>query len=75
MDEAGFIVETIYDENGEITDEDMVASVADLPVEAEYVGEVGRLVSLAKDELGNTFEQVMNEEFNTLGTRLLPSAD
>jgi hypothetical protein len=32
-------------------------------------------VSLAKDELGNTFEQIVDEEFNTLGTRLLPGAD
>jgi len=75
VDEAGFIVETTYDENGQIVDEDVVATVADLPVEAEYVDEEGRLVSLAKDGLGNIFEQIMDEEFNTLGTRLLPSAN
>ena len=75
VDEAGFIVETTYDDNGEIVDEDVVASVAELLVEAEYVDEKGRLVSLAKDELGNTFEQIMDEEFNTLGTRLLADAD
>jgi hypothetical protein len=75
VDEAGFIVETTYDENGKIVDEDVVASVAELPVEAEYVDERGRLVSLAKDELGNAFEQIMDEEFNTLGTRLLLGAD
>jgi hypothetical protein len=75
VDEAGFIVETTYDENGKIVDEDVVASVAELPVEAEYVDEKGRLVSLAKDELGNAFEQIMDEEFNTLGTRLLLDAD
>jgi hypothetical protein len=75
VNEAGFIVETTYDENGEIVDEGVVASVAELPVEAEYVDESGRLVSLAKDELGNTFEQIMDEEFNTLGTRLLSGAD
>jgi hypothetical protein len=75
VDEAGFIIETTYDVNGEIVDENVVASVAELPVEAEYVDEKGRLVSLAKDELGNTFEQIMDEELNTLGTRLLPSAD
>jgi hypothetical protein len=75
VDEAGFIVEITYDENGEIVDEDVVASVAELPVEAEYVDESGRLVSLAKDELGNTFEQIMDEESNTLGTRLLSGAD
>jgi hypothetical protein len=75
VDEAGFIVETTYDENGEIVDENVVASVAELLVEAEYVDEQGRLVSLAKDELGNTFEQIMDEEFNTIGTRLLVGAD
>jgi hypothetical protein len=75
VDEAGFIVETTYDENGEIVDEDVVATVADLPVEAEYVDEEGRLVSLAKDGLGNVFEQIMDEKFNTLRTRLLPSAN
>ena len=75
VDEAGFIVETTYDENGEIVDEEVVASIAELLVEAEYMDEKGRLVSLAKDELGNTFEHIMDEEFNTLGTRLLPDAD
>ncbi len=75
VDEAGFIVEITYDENGEIVDEDVVASVAELPVEAEYVDESGRLVSLAKDELGNTFEQVTDEELNTLETRMLPGAN
>lgn len=72
VDEAGFVVETTYDENGEILDENVVVSVTELPVEAEYVDEKGRLVSLARDELGNAFEQIMDEEFNPLGTRLLP---
>ena len=75
VDDAGFIVETTYDESGEIVDEDVIASVAELPVETEYMDEKGRLVSLAKDELGNTFEHVMDNAFNTLGIRLLPSAN
>ncbi|HSK86137.1 MAG TPA: hypothetical protein VK902_22415 [Rubrobacter sp.] len=75
VDESGFIVETTYDEEGEIVDEDVVASVADLPVEGEYVDEQGRLVSLARDELGNTFEQIMDEALNPLETRLIPGAD
>jgi hypothetical protein len=75
VDEAGSILETTYDENGQIVDEDVVAIVAQLPVEAEYVDERGRLVSLARDELGNTFERIMDEELNTLGTRMLPGAD
>ena len=71
VDKAGFIVETTYDESGKIVDENVVARVAELPVEAEYVDERGRLVSLARDELGNAFEQIMDEELNTLETRLL----
>lgn len=75
VDETGFIVETTYDGKGEIVDEDVIASVADLPVEKEYLDDKGRLVSLAKDELGNTFEQIMDEEFNPLETRFVPAAD
>jgi hypothetical protein len=41
----------------------------------EYVDRQGRLVSVSKDELGNTFEQVMDEGFNTLETRLLQAQD
>ncbi len=75
VDEAGWIFETTYDENGEIIDEDVVGTVADLPVMDEYVDEQGRLVSVANDALGNTFEQIMDEGFNTLGTRLLRTRD
>jgi len=75
VDESGWIFETTHDENGEVVDEDVVGTVADLPVMDEYVDEQGRLVSVAKDELGNVFEQIMDEEFNTLGTRLLETRD
>jgi hypothetical protein len=75
VDESGWIFETTQDENGEIIDEDVVGTVADLPVVDEYMDEQGRLVSLAKDELGNTFEQIMDEGLNTLGTRLLRTRD
>src|SRR3712207_3028631 len=71
VDASGWIFETTHDENGQIVDEDVVGNVADLPVMDEYVDEQGRLVSVAKDELGNTFEQIMDEAFNTLGTRLV----
>jgi hypothetical protein len=75
VDESGWIFETTHDENGEVVDEDVVGTVADLPVMDEFVDEQGRLVSVAKDELGNVFEQIMDEEFNTLGTRLLETRD
>ncbi len=75
VDESGWIFETTLDENGSIIDEVVVGTVADLPVADEYVDEQGRLVSVAKDELGNTFEQIMDEGFNTLETRLLRTPD
>ncbi len=75
VDDFGWIFETTYDENGDIVDEDVVGTVADLPVVDEYVDEQGRLVSVAKDELGNTFEQILDEGFNTLGARLLRTRD
>ena len=71
VDESGWIFETTHDENGQVIDEDVVGTVADLPVMDEYVDEQGRLVSVAEDELGNVFEQVMDDGFNTLETRLL----
>ena len=75
VDDFGWIFETTHDENGDIVDEDVVGTVGDLPVMDEYVDEQGRLVSVAEDELGNTYEQIMDEEFNTLGTRLLRTRD
>ena len=75
VDESGWIFETTHDENGQIVDENVVGTVADLPVVDEYVDGQGRLVSVAEDELGNTFEQIMDEGFNTLGTRLLRTRD
>jgi hypothetical protein len=75
VDASGWIFETTHDESGQVVDEDVVGNVADLPVMDEYVDEQGRLVSVAKDELGNTFEQIMDEEFNTLETRLVRNED
>ena len=75
VDESGWIYEITLDENGNIVDEDVIGTVAELPVVDEYVDEQGRLVSVAKDELGNSFEQIMDEAFNTVGTRLLRAQD
>jgi len=75
VDESGWIFETTLDESGNVLDENVVGTVADLPVVDEYVDGQGRLVSVSKDELGNTFEQVMDEGFNTLETRLLRTRD
>ena len=75
VDDSGLIFEITYNGDGEIADEAVVGDVADLPVEAEYLDEEGRFLSLATDELGNTFELVMDNEFNTLGARLVRGAD
>ena len=71
VDQTGLIIETTYDESGDVLDEDVVGRVADLPVVDEYVDEQGRLVSQAKDDLGNTFEQVLDDNLNMLETRLV----
>jgi hypothetical protein len=75
VDDSGRIFETTYNRNGEIAGEEAVGDVADLPVEAEYLDEEGRFRSLANDELGNTFEWVVDNEFNTIGARLVRGTD
>ena len=75
VDESGWIFETTHDENGDVVDEVVVGTVANLLVVDEYVDEQGRLVSVAKDELGNTFEQIMDEGFNTIAARLIRTQD
>jgi len=75
VDSSGRIIETTYNEDWETVSEDVVGDVADLPVEAEYLDEDGRFLILANDELGNTFEWIVDEKFNTLWARLVRSAD
>jgi hypothetical protein len=71
VDGSGHILETIYNEKGEVVDEQEVGDVTDLPVETEYVDAQGRLLSLASDELGNTFEWVTDEKLGTLEARIV----
>jgi hypothetical protein len=71
VDASGRILETIYNEEGEVVDEEEVGDVTDLPVETEYVDAQGRLLSLARDELGNTFEWVTDEDLGTLEARIV----
>ena len=75
VDGSGRILETVFNEEGEVVDEEEVGDVTDLPVEVEYVDGKGRLLSLARDELGNTFEWVTDEEFGTLEARIVRTAD
>ena len=71
VDQSGLILQTTYDQSGEVLDEDVVGCVSDLPVIDEYLDEQGRLVSQVKDDLGNTFEQILDDNLNMLETRLL----
>ena len=75
VDESGHILDTTFNERGEVVDEDEVGDVTDLPVETEYVDERGRLLSLARDELGNTFEWVTDDKSGTLEARIIQAAD
>jgi hypothetical protein len=71
VDGSGHILETIYNEKGEVVDEQEVGDVTELPVETEYVDAQGRLLSLASDELGNTFEWVTDEKLGTREARIV----
>ncbi|HEX5911690.1 MAG TPA: hypothetical protein VFY54_01030, partial [Rubrobacter sp.] len=71
VDGSGRILETSYNEEGQVIDEEEVGEVTDLPVETEYVDAQGRLLSLARDELGNAFEWVTDEELGTLEARIV----
>ena len=62
VDEAGDILQTTLNEDGEILDEDVVGNVADLPIEDEYVDERGRTVAGVKDDAGNAYWLVLDEE-------------
>ena len=75
VDGSGLILDTSYNREGEVVDEEEVGDVTELPVEDEYVDEEGRLLSLAKDELGNTYEWVTDEKFGTLEARIVRDAD
>ena len=75
VDGAGRILETTYNKEGEVVDEEEVGDVTDLPVETEYMDAQGRLLSLARDELGNAFEWVTDEELGTLEARIVRAAD
>jgi hypothetical protein len=60
-------METTFDENGEVVGEDLVGHVGDLQAEEEYIDEEGRVVSRVRDELGNAFERVVDDEGNLVG--------
>jgi len=69
VDELGDIIDTTFDENGEVVGEDLVGNLGDLPAEEEYVDEEGRVVSRVRDESGSAFERVVDDTGNMVGAR------
>jgi hypothetical protein len=69
VDELGDIIETTFDENGEVVGEDLIGNVGDLPAEKEYMDEEGRVVSRVRDESGSAFERVVDDEGNMVSVR------
>ena len=69
VDEFGDIIEITLNEDGEIVGEDLVGNVSSLPVEEEYLDEEGRTVSRVRDESGNAFEQILDDQGNMAGVR------
>lgn len=69
MDQSGDIIEIKLNENGEIVGEELVGNIGGLPVEESYVDEAGRNVSRIRDESGNAFEHVSDDEGNIVGVR------
>jgi hypothetical protein len=69
VDELGDIIETVFDEDGEVVGEELTGNVANLQAEEEYVDDEGRVVSRVRDELGNAFERISDDEGNMVGAR------
>lgn len=75
VDEAGELMETVLDDSGAVTDEKIMGSVGDLPVENEYVDDEGRTVSRSRDDLGNVVERTLDEQGNVVGLNVPESRD
>lgn len=69
VDQSGDIIEITLDENGEIVGEELVGNIGSLPVEEEYVDEAGRNVGRVRDESGNTFEHISDDEGEVVSVR------
>ena len=71
VDQSGDIIEITLNENGEIVGEELVGNIGSLPVEEEYVNEEGWNVSRVRDESGNAFERMFDNEGNMVGARVV----
>lgn len=67
VDESGNVLKTVLDGSGEVLEEDASESLADLPVEEEYLDDEGRIVGRARDDAGNVVEEELDEKGNVVG--------
>jgi hypothetical protein len=71
VDQSGDIIEITLNDNGEIVGEELVGNVGSLPVEEEFENEEGWNVSRVRDEAGNIFERMFDNEGNMVGARVV----
>jgi hypothetical protein len=71
VDQSGDIIEITLNDNGEIVGEELVGNVGSLPVEEEFENEEGWNVSRVRDESGNIFERMFDNEGNMVGARVV----
>jgi hypothetical protein len=69
VDQTGDIIEITLNENGEIVGEELVGNIGSLPAEEEYIDEEGWNVRRVRDESGNAFEHISDDEGNIVGVR------
>lgn len=69
VDQSGDIIEITLNKKGNIVGEELVGNIGSLPVEEEYVDEAGRNVGRVRDDSGNAFEHMSDDEGKIVGVR------
>ncbi len=73
--ESGNVTEPAPDESNQVEGKSAKESIADLPIEEEYIDEQGRIIGRARDESGNVVEEVLDEEGDVLDLSMLEEED
>ena len=75
IDESGNVLKTVLDGAGKVVEEDAPDTLADLPLEQEYLDDEGRIVGRVRDDAGNLVEEELDEEGNVVGILGFVGAD
>ena len=73
--EPGNVTEPVPNESNEAKSEEAMSTLADLPIEEEYIDERGRIVGRARDDSGNVVEEVLDEEGDVLDLSMTEEED